>query len=173
MATVTNIRIVESKLKGDNPKKASNPTHTVKNEYERHKRIEIMENLAEFLQIAETRTATQITMKEPIRIAVIDDGVNSFDPTIDSKVIGSTSFSYRDEEQTLVNPYYVFNEGHGIAMAGFVPRICSNVEIYALRLDEYSVEQGQRYPTAASADKVFDHDVDETRKEKKRKEAMR
>lgn len=160
METGTNIRVVESKLKGDNPKKTNNPTYTVKDEYERHKWVEIMENFAEFLQIAETRTATQITMKEPIRIAVIDDGVNSFDPTIDSKVIGGRSFSYRDEDQTLVNPYYVSSEGHGTAMAGFIRKICPNVEIYVLRLDEYSVEQGKRYFTAASAEKVCKNDDD-------------
>ncbi|KAK8023411.1 intracellular serine protease [Apiospora marii] len=154
MQTGTNIRVVESKLKDDNPKKANSPTYTVKDEYERHKWVEIMENFAEFLQIAEARTATQITMKEPIRIAVIDDGVNSFDSTIDSKVMGGRSFSYRDEEQTLVNPYYVSSEGHGTAMAGFIRKICPNVEIYALRLDEYSVEQGKRYFTAASAEKA-------------------
>ncbi|KAK7991272.1 hypothetical protein PG988_000066 [Apiospora saccharicola] len=154
METGTSIRVVESKLKGDNPKKANSPIYTVKDKYERHKWVDIMENFAEFLQNAETRAATQITMKEPIRIAVIDDGVNSFDPTIDSKVKGGRSFSYRDKEQILVNPYYISSEGHGTAMAGFIRKICPNVEIHALRLDEYSVEQGKRCFTAASAEKA-------------------
>ncbi|KAK8085847.1 hypothetical protein PG997_007118 [Apiospora hydei] len=150
----TDIQVIDSKLKGDNPKKASSPTYTVKDEYERHKWVEIMESFAEFLQMAERSAPAQITLKEPIRIAVIDDGVNSFDPTIDSKVVGGRSFSYRDEEQTLVNPYYVSSEGHGTAMAGFIRKICPNVELYALRLDEYSVEHGKRYFTAASAEKA-------------------
>ncbi|KAK8115693.1 hypothetical protein PG984_012195 [Apiospora sp. TS-2023a] len=136
METGTNIRVVEAKLKGVTPNKANNSTNMDRNRYERHKWINVMENFAKFLQIAETRAATEVAMEEPIRIAVIDDGVNSFDPTLDSRVIEGRSFSYRDEEQTLVNPYYVSSQGQG------------TVEQY------YPVEQGKRCFTAASAEKA-------------------
>ncbi|KAK8044022.1 hypothetical protein PG993_004046 [Apiospora rasikravindrae] len=148
------IRVIEKDLKGVNPTQANGPTYSVKEEFGRHRWVEIMENFADFLRNAESSAIPQVTLKEPIKIAVIDDGVNTFDPTIDFKVAGGRSFSYRDDGKTLVNSYFASSEGHGTAMAGFIRKVCPNVELYSLRLDEPPVDTGRRHFTAASANKA-------------------
>jgi hypothetical protein len=70
--------------------------------------------------------------------------------------MGGRSFCHRDEEQNLNQPYYVSSSGHGTAMAGLICKLCPNVRLFVLKLDERpSAEAGKRSMiTAKSAAKV-------------------
>ncbi len=120
-----------------------------------------MEEYASFLQTAQREWCTDLgegqeksPLKYPVTVAVIDDGIDVHDPMVQSRIIDGRSFCSRDEEQNLNQPYYVSGGGHGTAMAKLICKVCPNVQLYILRLDEYVMEAGKRQITAKSAAKV-------------------
>jgi subtilisin family serine protease len=151
------IEVVETQIRGDISKHAGNGADTPNDIYERHKWVTTMEKFADFLQNTERNAEPTITLKYPVTVALIDDGVDINDQTIQSKVIGGRSFCHRDKEQNLNQPYYVSGGGHGTAMASYICKICPNVKLYILRLDEYYTDFRSRQITAKSAEKVRTH----------------
>ncbi|KAI1460617.1 hypothetical protein F4805DRAFT_416485 [Annulohypoxylon moriforme] len=137
-----------------------NGTNPVDDHYKRHKWVTSMEEFADFLQAAERNIDPPITLKHPITIAIIDDGVDISDQSIQSRVVDGKSFYRRDEEQNLNQPYYMSGGGHGTAMAKFICKVCPNVQLYILRLDEYFIEPDGRQITAESAAKAVRAAVD-------------
>ncbi|KAI0146018.1 hypothetical protein F4776DRAFT_609046 [Hypoxylon sp. NC0597] len=152
----TSIQVEDTRLAGDITDSVANGVDAVRDPYERNKWIASMEEFADFLQTAERNVDIEppLTLKHPITVAIIDDGVDINDQTIQSRVIGGRSFCHRDEEQNLNQPYYVSGGGHGTAMAGLICKVCPNVRLYILRLDEYFIEPGKRQITAKSAAKA-------------------
>ncbi|RYP17551.1 hypothetical protein DL765_004440 [Monosporascus sp. GIB2] len=152
----TPIQVQDTPLKGDITDTMVNSADAVRDPYERHRWMASMEEFADFLQTAERNIDREspLTLKHPVTVAIIDDGVDINDQTIQSKIIGGRSFCHRDEEQNLNQPYYVSGGGHGTAMAGLICKVCPNVRLYILRLDEYFIEPGKRHITAKSAAKA-------------------
>lgn len=126
----------------------------VRDPYERHRWITTMEEFAEFLTAAERQALPPLVLKHPVNVAVIDDGVDINDQTIQSRIAGGRSFCHRDESENLNQPYYVSSGGHGTAMAGLICKVCPNVRLYILKLNEYYLEPGKRQITAKSAARV-------------------
>jgi hypothetical protein len=93
-------------------------------------------------------------LEEAITVALIDDGIDIDDPILRPSIVAGRSFCSRDVEQNLNEPYYVSSGGHGTAMASLICRVCPNVKLYVLKLDEYRSELGKRQITAESAAKV-------------------
>ncbi|KAI1213091.1 uncharacterized protein F4807DRAFT_471577 [Annulohypoxylon truncatum] len=148
------IKVYDSKMTDDTIDGVLNGSDAIHDPYERHKWISSMEEFADFLQAAERNIEPPLILKHPITIAVIDDGVDINDQSIQSRIIGGRSFCHRDEEQNLNQPYYVSGGGHGTAMARLAAKVCPNVRLYILRLDEYFIEPGRRQITAKSAAKA-------------------
>jgi hypothetical protein len=140
--------------RGYNEDAGTSGTDTARDPYERHKWMVTMEEFASFLQSAERIADPRFTLKYPVRVAIIDDGVDINEQSVQSKIIGGRSFCHRDEEQNLNQPYYVSSGGHGTAMASLICRICPNVQLYVLKLNEHYVEPGKRQITAKSAARV-------------------
>lgn len=87
----------------------------------------------------------------PIKVAVIDDGIDLF--------YKWERFAYTFMEgQSFHNgakrsPFYFSTTGHGTLMAELVQRICPRVHLYVARLDEVNGENNIQ-PTPESAAKV-------------------
>ncbi|KAI1129180.1 hypothetical protein F5Y10DRAFT_238742 [Nemania abortiva] len=136
--------------------------NTARDPYERHRWITSMEEYAYFLKTAENEARVEASegqrqslyLEHPVTVAIIDDGIDVNDPTFHSRIVDGRSFCSRDEEQNLNQPYYVSGSGHGTAMAKLICKICPNVKLYILRLDEYVTETGKRQITAKSAAKA-------------------
>ncbi|KAG6356900.1 hypothetical protein INS49_014775 [Diaporthe citri] len=143
----TQITVQDNKMGDDATDNPSKGMVTVRDPHERHKWVVSMEEFADFLQAAERNA--ELTVKTPITIAIIDDGVDINDPNLHLRVQGGRSFCRRDEKQNLNNPYYVSPGGHGTAMARLICKICPNVKLHILRLDEFDSGQGKRTITAA------------------------
>ncbi|ETS78061.1 hypothetical protein PFICI_10123 [Pestalotiopsis fici W106-1] len=153
--TNTQIRVEDKEIQSEAAKNAGSDTDAVKNVHERHKWVTTMEEFAEFLQNAEANADPRLELLRPVKVALIDDGVDINDPTIRTKVFDGRSFCHRDEEENLNQPYYVSGGGHGTAMASYICKICPNVQLYVLRLEEKaSIEPGRRNITADSAEKA-------------------
>ncbi|KAI0906245.1 hypothetical protein F4823DRAFT_90753 [Ustulina deusta] len=156
------IEVEDTKLRGDRTDPSSKGTNSiVRDPYERHRWITSMEEYASFLQTAQREWCTDLgegqeksPLKYPVTVAVIDDGIDVHDPMVQSRIIDGRSFCSRDEEQNLNQPYYVSGGGHGTAMAKLICKVCPNVQLYILRLDEYVMEAGKRQITAKSAAKA-------------------
>jgi hypothetical protein len=87
-------------------------------------------------------------------VGLIDDGV-VYKSSVRSNIKGGKSFCRRDKDQNLNEPHYVSSGGHGTAMAELICRVCPNVKLYIVKLDErLGRESGKREITAISAAKV-------------------
>ncbi len=109
-----------------------------------------MDDFADFIQNVEPPSKAI----EPITIALIDDGVDISEQSLQAKIIGGRSFCQRDNSQNLTKPYYVRSGGHGTIMASLICRVCPSAHLYVVKLDEHMSENTKRQITAKSAAKV-------------------
>ena len=117
----------------------------------RHRWLICMDNFADFIQNIQTKSESY----EPIKIALIDDGVDMKEDALHGKVLGGRSFCLRDEEKNLNKSYYVKSGGHGTAMASLICRVCPHAKLIVLKLDEHIGPNLDRQITAKSAAKVY------------------
>ena len=148
------IKVQEIKVRGTHAADVVRGVDAVRDPFQQHKWITTMEEFAEFLQNAETMAKTKPQLKQTIRVAVIDDGVDVNDPVVHQRIDGGRSFCHRDESRNLNEPYYVSRGGHGTAMARLICKVCPGVRLYILKLDEHVLPQGKRQITARSAYRV-------------------
>lgn len=124
--------------------------HTTKHEW-----IQCMKDFRRLLFDAERyyeRGKVEETIEEPIKIALIDDGVDVKD--LEFSFIGGRTFCTRDEQHNLNDPYYVSSTGHGTIMAKQIHLLCPRAQFYVLRLEDHASEEGGRQITAKSAAQV-------------------
>jgi hypothetical protein len=99
------------------------------------------------------RYAKELLEKEsgtkPIRIALIDDGVDFASKRIMSMVEDGRSYYQRSNK--LNASYWISSGGHGTAMAGLIRTVCPMVKLFVIRLNEYTSENGRRQIYAESA----------------------
>ncbi|KAK0645718.1 hypothetical protein B0T16DRAFT_327967 [Cercophora newfieldiana] len=100
---------------------------------------------------AEKRKRLRDSIDTPIRVALIDDGVDVKD--LEYTFIGGRTFCTRDEEYNLIHPYYVSRAGHGTIMAQYIQSMCPATHFYVLRLEDHAhpTEENVRQITAKSA----------------------
>ena len=127
----------------------------VKQRATRHQWLICMDEFADFMQNFKPPNASY----EPIKIALIDDGVDMKEDALHGKVLGGRSFCMRDEEQNLNRSYYVKSGGHGTAMASLICRVCPHAKLIVLKLEEYIGPNRERQITAKSAAKVCTHSL--------------
>ncbi|GAB1316999.1 hypothetical protein MFIFM68171_07209 [Madurella fahalii] len=98
-------------------------------------------------QLNEYRQMSQ-SIEEPIRVALIDDGVDAMD--LEYPLLGGRTFCPRDEENNLNHPYYASATGHGTTMAKLIHFMCPRAQLYVLRLEDHPFD-GVRQISARSA----------------------
>lgn len=91
-------------------------------------------------------------IKEPIRVALIDDGVDCMDWNY--PLLGGRTFYPRNEAENLNHPYYASATGHGTDMAKLINFMCPRAQLYVLRLENHLSEDGVLQLTAKSAAQV-------------------
>ncbi|KAI9645784.1 hypothetical protein NHQ30_005217 [Ciborinia camelliae] len=115
-----------------------------------HEWIDCMDKFRSLLLEAEINFSSvnqrAISLEEPIRVALIDYGIDI--TRLMYKHSGGKSFSTINEN---VNPYYNSSGGHGPAMASQIYRICPRAQLHVLKLDDYSTKGGERQITPWSA----------------------
>ena len=72
----------------------------------------------------------------PIKIAIIDDGVDASLEFLVGKIAGGKSFCPYASSSDLMNAYYVPSGQHGTMMADLICKICPSCRLYIARLDE-------------------------------------
>lgn len=93
----------------------------------------------------------------PVKVAIIDDGVDLSPLSLDGTIATGKSFCPYAHSTDLMNSYYVPSGNHGTCMAMLIRKLCPDVKFYVARLDERQVPgSGQRQITAKSAAEVRD-----------------
>ncbi|KAL7785168.1 hypothetical protein V8C37DRAFT_420238 [Trichoderma ceciliae] len=87
-------------------------------------------------------------MDKDVVVALIDDGVDAYLPSISGRVIGGKSFDYKFER---VPPYYVSEYGHGTVIASMVMELCPLAKLYPIRIETEMSEGGERTIVSKSA----------------------
>ena len=124
----------------------------------KHQWIESMREFKHFLFNAEANLDKDdcLAAREPIVVALIDDGVDfrELELTNCGKVDG-LSFFPRPEDPNRPIPFYESTSGHGTVMATQIRRICPRADLYVLKLQDYTdVETNKRRITLRSAAQV-------------------
>ncbi len=91
---------------------------------------------------------------QPVKIAIIDDGIDATMYDFQSKIAGGETFCPYPHSLDLVNSYFVPRGRHGTWMAQLICSICPVVELYIARLEELPTPGSGRCVTAKSAAKV-------------------
>ncbi|KAI8675461.1 Peptidase-S8 domain-containing protein [Fusarium keratoplasticum] len=118
----------------------------------KHEWIQCMKEFRRLLFDAERyydRGKIEESIEEPIKIALIDDGVDIKD--LEYSFIGGRTFCKRDPEHNLNDPYYVSSTGHGTIMAKQIHLLCPRAQFYVLRLEDHPSDESARQITAKSA----------------------
>ncbi|KAJ3580497.1 hypothetical protein NPX13_g50 [Xylaria arbuscula] len=88
----------------------------------------------------------------PVKVAIIDDGVDASLLSLDGKIAIGKSFCPYINSTDLMSPYYVPSGNHGTCMASLISKICPEVSLYVARLDERQAPgSSHRQITAKSA----------------------
>lgn len=88
----------------------------------------------------------------PVKIAIIDDGVDASLISLDGKIAIGKSFCPYANSTDLMSPYYIPSGNHGTCMATLIGKVCPEVSLYLARLDERTtVGSSHRQVTAKSA----------------------
>ncbi|KAI1878942.1 hypothetical protein JX265_003119 [Neoarthrinium moseri] len=93
--------------------------------------IDCMSSFAKFLRRAPAARNTR-----PVKVAIIDDGVDASLLSLDGKIAIGKSFCPYANSRELMSPYYVPSGNHGTCMATLISKICPEVSLYVARLDE-------------------------------------
>lgn len=105
-------------------------------------------------QLEEYKQTSQAA-DEPIRVALIDDGVDGAD--VGFPLFGGRTFCPRDGKNHLKHPYYASATGKGTVMAKLINFICPQAQLYVLRVPEAHLSKGHgaRQIPARSATQVI------------------
>ncbi|KAK5657626.1 hypothetical protein OQA88_2698 [Cercophora sp. LCS_1] len=111
--------------------------------------------------VGDRKAIDPFDIEEPIRVAVIDDGVDVLDPQVDNlRVIGGRSYGTEDSSGLSAPPYFTSSSGHGTAMAKQIHFMCPYAQLYVLKLDQVANGNGTWF-TAKSAAQAIETAVHE------------
>ncbi|KAK6343940.1 hypothetical protein TWF696_007593 [Orbilia brochopaga] len=115
-----------------------------------HAWIETMKNFAENF-IMRLPDPVGDMYGPPVKIAVLDNGIDAALPIFHGKIAAGTSFAPYPYSRDLINAYFAPSDDHGTIMASLICTVCPRVQLYVARLDEGSSVDGRRQITAKSA----------------------
>lgn len=87
-----------------------------------------------------------------VKVALIDDGVDGLNAGLSKVIKAGQTFSKRSKHD--YNPYFKSTRGHGTIMAMLIRKICPNVHLYVVKLNEERSGPNTVSITAESAAKV-------------------
>ncbi|KAG5789282.1 hypothetical protein H9Q69_011655 [Fusarium xylarioides] len=92
------------------------------------------------------------TKVNPVKVAIIDDGVDVSLESLRKKIAFGQSFCPYANSTDMMSPYFVSMSNHGTSMATLICNICPMVKLYIARLDQRQTSNSsQRHITADSA----------------------
>ncbi|PQE32882.1 hypothetical protein CJF32_00001364 [Rutstroemia sp. NJR-2017a WRK4] len=137
----------------NNPVKFSSEFSTTEKIEEAPAWIKSVRDFSTFLMNA-SRTLGKGNQVPPVKIAIIDDGIDATMYDLQSKIAGGATFFPYPHSENLVNSYFVPRGKHGTLMAQLICDMCPGTQLYIARLEELPTLTGNgRRVTARSAAK--------------------
>ena len=96
-----------------------------------------MDKFADFIEEFEISEPSQ---NDPIKVAIIDDGVKSSYAGLDANIDEGESWVQQAKRQDPHSPYNTSAKGHGTVMAYYIRRVCPKVRLYVAKLDPRLVQ---------------------------------
>ncbi|OAA57929.1 intracellular serine protease [Niveomyces insectorum RCEF 264] len=103
---------------------------------EQHRWIRCMEDFASAMLRVPRPDAEEIQdnpMLAPIKVALIDDGVDTTNPSLQGRKYQGKSFDFYENGRRN-HAYWISTSGHGTIMARFIRTVCPTAEIYVIKL---------------------------------------
>lgn len=97
------------------------------------------------------------TLRSPIKVALIDDGVRMYHEDLRGRIIPGASFDQTNELSDLpgaARPFHESQTGHGTHMATLICSVCPTAKIFPCRLNVLPGDSGAAHFTAKSAAEV-------------------
>jgi hypothetical protein len=82
-----------------------------------------------------TKTISQDSSLEYVKVALIDDGIDVSRCTTDARIAGGFSFSTSNGPYSLVSPWYISEDGHWTKMADLICAPVPSVKLYVAKVD--------------------------------------
>ena len=96
-----------------------------------------MDKFADFIEELEVSESSQ---SDPIKVAIIDDGVKSSHAGLDANIDEGESWVRQAKQRDPYSPYNTSAKGHGTVMAYYIRRVCPKVRLYVAKLDPRMVQ---------------------------------
>lgn len=103
---------------------------------DQHRWMESMKEFTEaFLRVKQPSSRDIAANKslQPVQIALIDDGVDTMNRSLQGKTYHGRSFAF-DEAGGRNYPYWMSDGNHGTVMARFIRKICPTADIYIIKV---------------------------------------
>ena len=100
-----------------------------------HKWLETMDQFADQIQNVHQPVSKHDALNEPVKVALIDDGVDIYHPSLRRKIYSGTTFDngYPNGDRPI--PFYVTSTGHGTVMANMICRVYPMAKLYVFKLE--------------------------------------
>ncbi|OQU98118.1 hypothetical protein CLAIMM_03946 [Cladophialophora immunda] len=133
-------------------------------ELDQHRWMQCMENFTTaFLRVRQPSAKDIAATKslEPIRVALIDDGVDTTNRSLRGRAYHGRSFAF-DQGGEKNYPYWMSDSGHGTIMARFIRKLCPTADIYIIKVATRQGTQDTKSLTivVSSAVDAINHAVD-------------
>ncbi|KIW74380.1 hypothetical protein Z517_12320 [Fonsecaea pedrosoi CBS 271.37] len=131
-------------------------------EMDQHRWMQCMQNFTTaFLKVRERPARDAENNFKSIRVALIDDGVDTTQSSLQGRDYLGRSFAFDDAGQRNY-PYWISDSGHGTIMARFIRKICPTADIYIIKVATRPATQDPNRLTivVASVVDAINHAVD-------------
>ena len=103
-----------------------------------HRWLDCMDRFADEIQNVDVPPTDNELLKNDIKVALIDDGVDLYAETLRGKVRGGESFDRGGLRENGPSPFYTSATGHGTVMADMICRVCPVAKLYVYKLETHA-----------------------------------
>jgi hypothetical protein len=118
------------------------PTKTLSNTNERNLQsnrwLDCMDKFADEIQSIKVPSTDNVILKNDIKVALIDDGVDPYVESLRGKIRGGETFDRGYPHENGPSPYYTSSRSHGTVMADMICRVCPMAKLYVYKLETHS-----------------------------------
>lgn len=100
--------------------------------------LDCMDKFADKIQNVQVPSTDNEILKNDIKVALIDDGVDLYVESLRGKIRGGESFDRGYPNENGPSPYYTSSKGHGTVMADMICRVCPMAKLYVYKLETHS-----------------------------------
>lgn len=114
------------------------PNNTNERNLQSNRWLDCMDKFADEIQNIKIPPIDNAILKNDIKVALIDDGVDPYVESLRGKIRGGESFDRGFPHENGPSPYYVSTRGHGTVMADMICRVCPMARLYVYKLETHS-----------------------------------